>query len=241
MSKSATMRLDRFLSETTPLTRSLAKRVLKNGEVLLNDKPIKQGATQIDPDADAVMWGDETLALVGMRYIMLHKPLEVECSARRGLYTRAIDLLLDVPKVERLQPVGRLDVDTTGLLLMTDDGQWLHRITSPKRRCDKVYRATLAEPLEGEAATWAVAQMAEGLWLEDDDTPTQPATLRMLGPREAELAITEGRYHQVKRMFGALGNRVTVLHRESIGSLALDDSLAPGEWRELTAEEIALF
>lgn len=240
MSKPATMRLDRFLSETTPLTRSLAKRALKSGEVLLNGKLVKQSATQIDPDEDAVMWGDETLALVGMRYIMLHKPLEVECSARRGLYTRAIDLL-DVPKVERLQPVGRLDVDTTGLLLMTDDGQWLHRITSPKRRCDKVYRTTLADPLEGEAATWAIARMAEGLWLEDDDTPTQPATLRMLGPREAELAITEGRYHQVKRMFGALGNRVTALHRESIGPLALDDSLAPGEWRELSAEEIALF
>lgn len=240
MSKPATMRLDRFLSETTPLTRSLAKRALKSGEVLLNGKPIKQSATQIDPDEDVIMWQDEPLELIGMRYIMLHKPLEVECSARRGLYTRAIDLI-DVPRVERLQPVGRLDVDTTGLLLMTDDGQWLHRITSPKRRCDKVYRATLADPWEGNTAGWAIERMAEGLLLEDDDRPTLPATLDMLSSVEAELAISEGRYHQVKRMFGALGNRVTTLHRRAIGPLALDDNLAPGEWRELTAEEIALF
>lgn len=240
MSKPATMRLDRFLSETTPLTRSLAKRALKAGEVALNGEPVKQGARQIDPEKDAVTWQDEPLALVGKRYLMLHKPLEVECTARRGLYPRAIDLL-DVPEVERLQPVGRLDVDTTGLLLMTDDGQWLHRITSPKRRCDKVYRATLADPWEGNTASWAIERMAEGLLLEDDDRPTLPATLDMLSPVEAELAISEGRYHQVKRMFGALGNRVTTLHRRAIGPLALDDNLAPGEWRELTAEEIALF
>lgn len=240
MTQTATMRLDRFLSETTPLTRSLAKRALKAGEVRLNGERVKQPAVHIRPDDDLVIWQDEPLALIGKRYLMLHKPLEVECTARRGLYRRAVDLL-DVPAVERLQPVGRLDVDTTGLLLMTDDGQWLHRITSPKHRHDKVYRATLAEPLEGSAATHAVAQVAEGLRLDGDDTPTHPATLTMHGPREAELAISEGRYHQVKRMFGALGNRVTALHREAIGPLALDADLAPGEWRALTDDEIALF
>lgn len=240
MNKPATMRLDRFLSETTPLTRSLAKKALKAGEVTLNGKPVKQPAQQISPDEDAVTWQDEPLELVGKRYLMLHKPLGVECTARRGLYPRAIDLL-DVPRVERLQPVGRLDVDTTGLLLMTDDGQWLHRITSPKHRCDKVYRATLAEPWEGDTAAWAIERMAEGLLLEDDDRPTRPATLTMLGPVEAELAISEGRYHQVKRMFGALGNRVTALHRRAIGPLELDAGLAPGEWRALTDDEIARF
>lgn len=240
MSQSATMRLDRFLSETTPLTRSLAKRALKAGDVTLNGEPVKQGARQIDPEEDAITWQDEPLTLLGKRYLMLHKPLEVECTARRGLYLRAIDLL-DVPEVERLQPVGRLDVDTTGLLLMTDDGQWLHRITAPKRRCDKVYRATLAEPLEGEAAAHAIARVAEGLWLDGDEAPTRPATLRMLAPREAELVISEGRYHQVKRMFAALGNRVVDLHRRAIGPLELDADLAPGEWRALTDDEIALF
>lgn len=234
------MRLDRFLSETSPLTRSLAKRALKNGEVTLNGEPIKQSATQIDTDKDVVVLNGERLTLVGVRYIMLHKPVDVECNARRGLYPRVIDLI-DVPKVERLQPVGRLDVDTTGLLLLTDDGHWSHRVTSPRHRCAKVYIAELAEPMEGAAAEWAIAQVAEGIMLDGEETVTQPATLRLLSPTQAELTITEGRYHQVKRMFAALGNHVNSLHRSSIGDLALDESLAPGEWRELTPEEIALF
>ena len=234
------MRLDRFLSETTPLTRSLAKRALKNGEVTLNGEPIKQSATQIDTDNDVVVLNGERLALVGLRYIMLHKPVDVECNARRGLYQRAIDLI-DLPKADRLQPVGRLDVDTTGLLLLTDDGQWSHRVTSPRHRCAKVYIAELAEPMEGATAEGAIGQVADGLMLDGEETPTQPATLRLLSPTQAELTITEGRYHQVKRMFAALGNHVNSLHRSSIGDLALDANLAPGEWRELTADEIALF
>ncbi|MBP5981273.1 MAG: pseudouridine synthase [Halomonas sp.] len=234
------MRLDRFLSETTPLTRSLAKRALKNGDVTLNGKPIKQAATQIDTEQDEVVFNGEKLELVGLRYLMMHKPTDVECTARRGLYPRVIDLI-DLPKVERLQPVGRLDADTTGLLLLTDDGQWSHRVTSPRHRCGKVYIAELAEPVEGSAAEWAINQVAEGIMLEGEETPTQPALLRFLAPTKAELTITEGRYHQVKRMFVALGNHVNALHRQSIGDVALPDDLAPGEWRELTAEEIASF
>ncbi|WNL40449.1 pseudouridine synthase [Halomonas sp. PAMB 3264] len=234
------MRLDRFLSETTELTRSLAKRALKNGEVTLNGEPVKQASIHVDTAQDVIELSGERLALVGLRYVMLHKPEDVECTARRGLYPRAIDLI-DLPRAERLQPVGRLDVDTTGLLLLTDDGQWSHRITSPKHRCAKVYIADLAEPVEGAAAERAVAQIAEGVLLDDDDTPTAPATLEFLSPTRASLVITEGRYHQVKRMFAALGNRVVSLHRQSIGPIALPDELAPGEWRELTAEEIARF
>ncbi|MGV2933085.1 pseudouridine synthase [Vreelandella venusta] len=234
------MRLDRFLSETTPLTRSLAKRALKNGEVTLNGEPIKQSATQVDTQNDEIELNGETLALVGLRYLMMHKPLEVECTARRGLYPRVIDLI-DLPKAERLQPVGRLDVDTTGLLLLTDDGQWSHRVTSPRHRCAKVYIAELAEPMEGSAAEWAIRQVEEGLLLDGEETPTQPAVLRFITPQQAELTITEGRYHQVKRMFVALGNHVNALHRRSIGDVVLPDDLAPGEWRELTPEEIASF
>lgn len=234
------MRLDRFLGETTPLTRSLAKRALKNGEVTLNGEPVKQGALQIDPDQDRVSWQGETLALIGLRYVMLHKPVDIECTARRGLYPRAIDLV-ELPKAERLQPVGRLDVDTTGLLLLTDDGQWLHRITSPKHRCAKVYVAELAEAMEGERAQRAIEQMREGVLLDGEETPTQPAELRFLSPQRAELSITEGRYHQVKRMFAAVGNHVEQLHRRAIGPIELDSQLAPGEWRELTPDEIALF
>ncbi|WP_069383732.1 pseudouridine synthase [Halomonas caseinilytica] len=233
------MRLDRFLVESTELTRSLAKRALIRGEVSVNGELEKKAARHVE-EADRVVWLGESLSLVGVRYIMLHKPEGVECTARRGLYPRAVDLL-DVPKVERLKPVGRLDVETTGLLLLTDDGQWSHRITSPRRRCAKGYMAQLARPLEGDAARQAVDAFAEGIVLEGDEAPTRPAELTILDAHRARLVIDEGRYHQVRRMFAAIGNHVEALHRESIGPLLLDDALAPGEWRELEPEEVALF
>ncbi|WP_290785416.1 pseudouridine synthase [Halomonas sp.] len=232
------MRLDRFLAETTELTRSLAKKALHRGEVSVDDEIVKNPATQVGEE-NRVAWNEEPLALVGMRYLMLHKPAGVECTARRTLYPRAIDLV-ELPKVERLQTVGRLDVDTTGLVLLTDDGQWSHRVTSPKHRFGKVYRVTLDEPLAGEALERAVAAFAEGVMLDGEERPTRPAELSMREPTVAELTLYEGKYHQVKRMFAAIGCHVAALHRESIGPLALGD-LPAGEWRELTAEEIAAF
>ncbi|MCC5882060.1 MAG: pseudouridine synthase [Halomonas sp.] len=232
------MRLDRFLAETTELTRSLAKKAMHRGEVTVNGAVVKQSATHIASD-DRVEWAGQPLALVGLRYVMLHKPADVECTARRGLYPRAVDLV-DLPKAERLQPVGRLDADTTGLVLLTDDGQWAHRVTSPRKRCAKVYRATLAEALQGEALAEAVSRFAEGFMLEGEEKPTLPAQLVMHGSHDAELTLYEGRYHQVKRMFAAIGNHVTALHRESIGPLSLG-TLAQGEWRELSVDEVAAF
>ncbi|MGQ4876950.1 pseudouridine synthase [Billgrantia sp. LNSP4103-1] len=232
------MRLDRFLSETTELTRSLAKKALHRGEVSVNGAVVKQPATHVDT-TDRVEWCGEPLVLVDLRYVMLNKPTEVECSARRGLYPRAVDLI-DLPKAERLQTVGRLDVDTTGLVLLTDDGQWSHRVTSPRRRCAKRYLATLAEPLVGETLTEASRRFAEGILLEGEEKPTLPAELVMRDSAEAELTLYEGRYHQVRRMFAAIGNRVTALHRESVGALELG-SLALGEWRELSPKEVASF
>ncbi|RDB43369.1 pseudouridine synthase [Halomonas sp. DQ26W] len=232
------MRLDRFLSETTDLTRGLAKKALHRGEVTVNGEVVKQPAQHVG-EQDRVHLEEELLVLVGLRYIMLNKPAGVECSARRGLYPRAIELI-ELPKVERLQTVGRLDVDTTGMVLLTDDGQWSHRVTSPRKRCGKVYRVSLAEPLEGEALENAVAYFAEGVLLDGEEKPIRPAGLTMLTPVDAELTLYEGKYHQVKRMFGAIGNRVEALHRVSIGPLSLDE-LAPGEWRELTDAEVAAF
>jgi len=232
------MRLDRFLCETTDLTRSLAKKALHREEVQVDGEVIKNPATQVDASR-RVTWNGEPLALVGLRYVILNKPTGVECSARRGLYPLVRELV-DLPHVERLQTVGRLDVDTTGLVLLTDDGQWSHRVTSPKRRCGKVYRVTLAEPLEGEALDAAVSQFAEGLWLEGEEKSTRPAELAMREPRVAELTLFEGKYHQVKRMFAAIGHHVQALHRESIGPLGLG-TLAPGEWRELSEAERAQF
>ncbi|MCE0731723.1 pseudouridine synthase [Halomonas sp. G15] len=232
------MRLDRFLSESTELTRSLAKKAMHRGEVSVDGEVIKNPATQVD-ETSRVTWNGQPLALVGLRYVMLHKPGGVECTARRTLYPRAIDLI-ELPMLERLQTVGRLDVDTTGLVLLTDDGQWSHRVTSPKRRCGKVYRVTLADPLEGAVLDDAIARFAEGLLLDGEEKPTRPAELAMREPIVAELTLFEGKYHQVKRMFAAIGHHVVALHRESIGPLSLGE-LAEGEWRELSEEEVAAF
>ncbi|APX93175.1 16S rRNA pseudouridine(516) synthase [Halomonas sp. 1513] len=232
------MRLDKFLADTTDLTRSLAKKALHREEVSVDGQVTKNPATQVDAGSD-VRWLGQRLVLVGLRYVMLNKPAGVECSARRGLYPLVRELI-ELPNIERLQTVGRLDVDTTGLVLLSDDGQWSHRVTSPKRRCGKVYRVSLSEPLAGDALAEAQRCFADGILLDSEDKPTQPAELVMRAPREAELTLYEGKYHQVKRMFAAIGNHVEALHRESVGTLTLGE-LAPGEWRELTPDEVAAF
>ena len=168
--------------------------------------------------------------------LMLHKPVGITCSTKdRGRVV--YDLLPPRFRARdpQLSPVGRLDRETSGLLLMTDDGQLLHRITSPKSALDKVYLATLAQDLRGdEAATFASGT----LLLESEKTPLLPAELQVLGPREARLVLHEGRYHQVRRMFAAVGNHVVALHRERVGGLALG-ALEPGRWRPLDAGERA--
>ena len=137
----------------------------------------------------------------------------------------------------KLQVVGRLDLDTTGLVLITDDGQWSHRITSPRHECAKTYRVWLADPI----APGTAELFAEVVLLRSEKEKTRPAQLEILGECEARLTIHEGKYHQVKRMFAAVGNKVIGLHREQIGALALDEALEPGEYRELSAAEVALF
>jgi 16S rRNA pseudouridine516 synthase len=168
----------------------------------------------------------------------LHKPVGVTCSTKDS--GRLVYDLLPPRWTARdpiVSPVGRLDKDTSGLLLFTDDGQRLHRLTSPKHHQPKVYRVALAEDLRGsEAALFA----AGTLLLEGEHKPLLPAEFEALGPREARLTLHEGRYHQVRRMFAATGNAVVALHREAIGGLALDAMrLEPGEWRMLTPEERA--
>lgn len=226
------MRLDRFLSESTDLSRSDARKVLKSGEITVNGELITKGAYILNED-DVVMWDEEPLALVGLRYLMLNKPAGYECSLKNSLYP-SVMTLLDIEKRERLHTVGRLDVDTTGLILITDDGHWTHRIISPKQECDKVYVATLAEPLPDHAERL----FQEGVLLNGDDKPTLPAVLERIDERTARLTIQEGRYHQVKRMFASLGNLVLTLHRERIGPVALDADLALGESRYLTPAEV---
>lgn len=226
------MRLDKYLCESTDLTRSQARSALLSGEVTVNGEVIKRG-THVVRDGDEVKWEDDVLAIIGLRYLMLNKPAGYECTLRNSQYPPVMSLL-DVDKRDRLHTVGRLDVDTTGLILITDDGQWTHRIISPRHRCDKVYLATLAEPLSENAE----AMFAAGILLEGEDKPTLPAVLERVDERCARLTIQEGKYHQVRRMFASLGNLVVALHRERIGPVSLDADLQPGESRYLTPAEV---
>ena len=196
------------------------------GEVLYADDQVAHGDVRIDGEAL-----DPPQGLT----LMLHKPVGVTCSTRdpgRIVY----DLL--PPRFRLRSPllstVGRLDRDTSGLLLLTDDGALLHRIVSPKSKLAKTYEATLAQDLRGDEA----ALFASGtLLLESETTPLAPAALDVIAPRHARLVLTEGRYHQVRRMFAAAGNHVDALHRSRVGGLELAD-LAPGEWRELDDDDL---
>ncbi|PHQ14079.1 pseudouridine synthase [Marinobacter profundi] len=227
------MRLDFFVASTSGLSRKEAKRAISAGRVLVDNVPCTRANTSVCETRKIALDGTP-LVLPGARYLMLNKPAGVVSATRDGEHATALDLL---PAQWRagLHIVGRLDRDTTGLLLLTDDGQWSHRVTSPRIECPKTYRAWLAEPVSPAM----LEQLAEGVLLKNDPKPTRPAEVRQLAERIIELTITEGRYHQVKRMLAAVGNHVTGLHRSRIGGIILDPALAEGDYRALTADEIA--
>ncbi|SEI56216.1 16S rRNA pseudouridine516 synthase [Allopseudospirillum japonicum] len=230
------MRLDKFLCHSTDLSRSQAKRLIKQGQIRVQAQIIKDAAFSLNPE-DQVYWGQDQLHCIGLRYWMLHKPTGYECTHLEtwGSYPSVLSLL-KVTHADRLHTVGRLDADTSGLLLITDDGHWSHQITSPRYQCTKVYRAEIATPLtDVEAAKTACLQ---GIMLHGEKQPTRPAQLEIIHPTCIRLSVQEGRYHQVKRMLAALGTQVVHLHREQIGTLILDADLAPGQARALTTAEV---
>jgi 16S rRNA pseudouridine516 synthase len=226
------MRLDKFLSQNSDSSRSLIQQAIKAGRVSVNDVIAKKGDQKLLGD-EIVTFDGKQVEAFQTRYLMLYKPLGYVCANSDSDYPVVVDLIR-LPRWQELQIVGRLDIDTTGLVLLTDDGQWNHRITSPRHECDKVYRVTTANPISDETA----ALFATGVQLHGEKAPTRPAQLELISSHEARLKIHEGKYHQVKRMFAAAGNLVVALHRESIGSIQLDPALAPGEYRALTADEI---
>ncbi|MEE3699749.1 16S rRNA pseudouridine(516) synthase RsuA [Mannheimia haemolytica] len=230
------MRLDKFIAENTGLTRSQAAKVLKSGVVTVNGNIEKSGAAKISQE-DEIYYEDQKLEWVEEgQYFMLYKPQDYICSHDDGEYPTVFQFF-DYPLMTKLHTAGRLDVDTTGLVLLTDDGKWSHRITSPKHHCEKTYLVTLADPVEDFYAQ----RLAEGILLRGEKEPTLPAQLEILDDYNVNLTISEGRYHQVKRMFAALGNKVEALHRWRIGDVVLDERLEEGEFRSLTSEEIASF
>lgn len=226
------MRLDKYICESTTMTRSQAKKVIIQGRITSSDTIVRNTAYKVSEN-ESIRFDGNLINVRGTRYIMLNKPKDYICSTVDEQLPSIINLI-KVDKAEQLCIAGRLDADTTGLALITDDGQWSHKITSPRRNCSKRYRATLAQPVEQNAVTL----FKEGIQLKSENTPCLPATLEILTDNQVLLTIEEGKYHQVKRMFAAIGNLVVELHREQIGQIELDAQLKLGEWRYLTKEEV---
>lgn len=234
------MRLDKFLSKATELSRKDCKKILHAGEVTVNGEVVKDSSLHIDEVGDDIEWAGEPLSVaMGNRYLLLYKPEGFECTLKPKEWPIVTDLI-DVPQLGSLRIAGRLDVDTTGALLLSDDGGFLHRVTSPKHHVAKVYELTLAEPMTEAQRAFAIKELAKGIMLEDEYDKTKPAELSFSDATHAKLVITEGKYHQVKRMMGYFGNKVIELHRASIGNITLA-GLEKGESRFLTAEEIDQF
>ncbi|QRO12610.1 rRNA pseudouridine synthase [Moraxella osloensis] len=234
------MRLDKFLSKATELSRKDCKKILHAGEVTVNGEVVKDSSLHIDEVGDDIEWAGEPLSVaMGNRYLLLYKPEGFECTLKPKEWPIVTDLI-DVPQLGSLRIAGRLDVDTTGALLLSDDGGFLHRVTSPKHHVAKVYELTLAEPMTEAQQAFAIKELAKGIMLEDEYDKTKPAELSFSDATHAKLVLTEGKYHQVKRMMGYFGNKVIGLHRASIGNITLA-GLEKGESRFLTAEEIDQF
>ena len=228
-------RLDKLLAGTGRWSRREARALVKEGRVLV-DGALAAGVEQkVDPAVSRVQVDREELSVGGFTYVMLHKPPGVLSATEDARQETVLDLLSPELRRKGLFPVGRLDKDSEGLLLLTDDGDLAHRLLSPKRHVDKVYRVWLDRPL-GEADREA---FAAGIVLADG-TACRPAGLEPLGDgREALVTLHEGKFHQIKRMCASRGSAVCRLKRLSMGALALDEALAPGAYRLLTAEEVA--
>jgi 16S rRNA pseudouridine516 synthase len=224
-------------------TRRVCAGLVQQGHVRVAGNVITDATTECEPQGlqfsvDGVPWEYHEKA-----YLLLHKPAGTECSRKPSAYP-SIYTLLPAPLRQRpqkggtdgVQAVGRLDQDTTGLLLLTDDGQFIHRMNSPRHHVPKVYEVTTRHPVD-EAQ---IRRLQDGVQLDDEPRPVHAAACERTGERTLRLTLTEGKYHQVKRMVAAAGNRVEALHRSRIGALALPPELGPGQWRWLAPAELAL-
>ncbi|MCL1089255.1 pseudouridine synthase [Shewanella profunda] len=231
------MRLDKFLCKSTDLDREAANAAILSHSVTVNGATATDSAMQVHEN-NAICLNGQRLCPRPSRYIMLHKPTDTLCSNVDGAYPSLFHLF-DIERACDLHIVGRLDADTTGLVLLTDDGRWSFNIISPQYQCEKVYRVQLRDPLSSEATKAIAAKFAAGIQLQGETALTLPAKLLQVNEKEVLLTLIEGKFHQVKRMFAAVGNRVIALHRAQIGAVTLDVSV--GKWRDLSRAEIDSF
>lgn len=227
-------RIDRLLSHMGIGTRSEIKKYLKTCRVTLNGKFEKNSNTQIDTEKDIVCFDGEEVKYKEFTYLMLNKPKDcISATFDKNLKT-ALDLLSFPYSNMELFPVGRLDIDTTGLLILTNDGKFSYNITSPKKKVNKKYFAVLEKQITKEQ----IEKLENGIYFEKEDFTTEKAILEKITDYEINLTISEGKFHQVKRMLEYVGNKVLELKRIQIGNLVLDENLNLGQYRELTEEEL---
>lgn len=227
------MRLDRFLNRKLRLGSKGVRLLLLEKRVSVGGVIVKDGRLEVTEFCRVVADG-EVLQDKAALYVMLNKPVGCVSGRRDPIYPSALERI-DIPGSDSLHTAGRLDLNTTGLLILTNDGTWSRRLTDPRSKKPKVYRVETSEPISIECER----RFAEGIHLLPEDIVTQPAGMERLGDREARLTIYEGRYRQIKRMFWRFENKVVALHRERMGEIALDPALVPGEYRLLGREEIA--
>ncbi|WP_350602570.1 16S rRNA pseudouridine(516) synthase RsuA [Pseudoalteromonas sp. SMN1298-MNA-CIBAN-0114] len=227
-------RLDKFISHLAEIPRTQARASIKRKEVSVNGEVITSHNFQL-AQQDEVLHQGTPLVFLGKRYYMLNKPVGYVCANSDELHKTVFDLL-DEPNMSDFHVAGRLDIDTTGLVIITNDGDWSHKITSPKSNKFKTYLVETQEPITDEA----LEQLRTGVMLHNEKDLTRPAIAERLANYGLRLSISEGKYHQVKRMLYAVDNKVVELHREQIAGITLDENLASGEYRLLTAQEIKL-
>ena len=227
-------RLDKFISsQLVSISRKDARELIKRGAVTVNGTSERSADRKIDAEKDVVAVSGEVIGYKRFLYIMLNKPAGVVCATRDGLSETVLGLLPPDLRRDGLFPAGRLDKDTVGFVLITDDGALAHRILSPKSHVDKEYFVRLRDDIPENAED----MFAEGMVL--DGEKCLPAKLNRISARECELTLHEGKYHQIKRMFEALGNEVVYLKRISIAGIKLDENLSEGQARELTEDELS--
>ncbi|HAB0008573.1 TPA_asm: 16S rRNA pseudouridine(516) synthase [Listeria monocytogenes] len=229
------MRLDKLLSHTGFGSRKEVKPLLKSGAVVVNGTIQKDSKTQVNPDKDQITVHGTPVVYQEFVYFMLHKPQNVVSATEDNVSETVIDLLAQEDTLTDPFPVGRLDKDTEGLLIITNDGTLAHNLLSPKKHIDKTYYAKI----DGDVTLADVESFAAGIELDDGYT-CKPASLEIITPNEINVTIQEGKFHQVKRMFAARGKTVSYLKRISMGNLQLDESLELGEYRPLTEAELAI-